>query len=148
MIYPMLEQKEKKEIKLPPERKDFPKPREGTWFIYAIECEDGSVYIGQTVDLANRWKQHSKGRGARWTRLHKPVQMFYYEEAHSFKEAWHREFDLKRHHRHTLKKILREQKEGKKPGPVKKKKAVPVKGKKKGSKPVKKRRSRSKTRIF
>jgi predicted GIY-YIG superfamily endonuclease len=99
----------------------FPPPRDNTWYVYAIECEDGSVYIGQTVNLANRWKQHFSGRGARWTRLHKPVQIFYYEEAHTYKEAWHKEFDLKKHHRHMLKRILRDQKEGPKKKPVKKK---------------------------
>lgn len=92
----------------------YPPPQEGKWFIYAMECEDGSVYIGQTVNLANRWKQHSSGRGARWTRLHKPVQIFYYEEALSYKEAWHRERDLKKHHRRWLKGVLKRQKESEK----------------------------------
>lgn len=92
----------------------YPPPTEGKWFIYAMECDDGSVYIGQTVNLANRFKQHSAGRGARWTKLHKPVQIFYYEEACSFKEAWHRERDLKKHHRHWLKGVLKRQKESEK----------------------------------
>lgn len=104
---------------------NYPQPSEGKWFIYAIECEDGSVYIGQTVDMANRWKQHSSGRGARWTRLHKPVQIFYYEEASSYKEAWHRERDLKKHHRGWLKGVLKRQKASElKKSPASKKKKV------------------------
>ena len=104
----------------------YPPPSEGKWFIYAIECEDGSVYIGQTVDLANRWKRHASGHGARWTRMHKPVQIFYYEEAASYKEAWHRERDLKKHHRTWLKGVLKRQKaeemkRGPAPKPKKKK---------------------------
>jgi putative endonuclease len=105
----------------------FPPPKDNTWYIYAIECEDGSVYIGLTVHMENRWKRHLSGRGARWTKLHKPVRFFYYEEAGSFKEAWHKERDLKKHHRHWLKRLLRDQKEGKEIKPPKKKRTVPKK---------------------
>jgi putative endonuclease len=46
-----------------------------TWFVYLIECVDGSLYTGITVDLASRFKAHRDGRGARYMRLHPPLRM-------------------------------------------------------------------------
>lgn len=46
-----------------------------TWFVYLIECTDGCVYTGITVDLESRFKAHQQGRGARYMRLHAPLRM-------------------------------------------------------------------------
>lgn len=46
-----------------------------TWFVYLIECVDGSLYTGITVDLASRFEAHREGRGARYMRLHPPLRM-------------------------------------------------------------------------
>jgi len=46
-----------------------------TWFVYLIECTDGSLYTGITVDLASRFKAHLEGRGARCMRMHPPLRM-------------------------------------------------------------------------
>jgi len=50
--------------------------------IYVLECEDGNVYVGKTTKGIKRLKQHIKGRGAEWTKLHKPTKvMEYYTDA-------------------------------------------------------------------
>ena len=46
-----------------------------TWFVYIIECRDGSLYIGITVDLVARFEAHRAGRGARYLRAHPPSRM-------------------------------------------------------------------------
>jgi putative endonuclease len=46
-----------------------------TWFVYLIECVDGSLYTGITVDLSSRFEAHRDGRGARYMRLHPPLRM-------------------------------------------------------------------------
>lgn len=43
------------------------------WFVYLLECADGSVYTGITTDVARRFEQHRAGTGARYTRSRKPV---------------------------------------------------------------------------
>ncbi|MBN3725483.1 GIY-YIG nuclease family protein [Burkholderia sp. Ac-20379] len=43
-----------------------------SWFLYLIECEDGSVYTGITTDVDARFAQHANGTGARYTRARKP----------------------------------------------------------------------------
>jgi len=73
----------------------LPAPRPGVFFVYAIECENGSYYIGQTDNLPERWQRHISGRGAEWTKKHKPVRIAYYEEFDTREEALAREKELK-----------------------------------------------------
>ncbi len=34
------------------------------WFLYMIECVDGSIYTGIAVDVAGRYAAHCAGTGA------------------------------------------------------------------------------------
>ncbi|WP_017844105.1 GIY-YIG nuclease family protein [Burkholderia pseudomallei] len=43
-----------------------------SWYLYLIECADGSVYTGITTDVAARFDKHAQGAGARYTRARKP----------------------------------------------------------------------------
>ena len=45
-----------------------PKP----WYVYVLECMDGSLYTGIAVDVERRFALHSAGKGARYTRSHPP----------------------------------------------------------------------------
>jgi putative endonuclease len=45
------------------------------WFLYLIECRDGSVYTGITVSVAARYAAHARGQGARYTRSHPPLRL-------------------------------------------------------------------------
>ncbi|MDQ9169607.1 GIY-YIG nuclease family protein [Oxalobacteraceae bacterium R-40] len=42
------------------------------WYLYMIECDDGSVYTGIAVDVASRFLAHASGKGAKYTRSHRP----------------------------------------------------------------------------
>ncbi|GAA5786365.1 GIY-YIG nuclease family protein [Chitiniphilus shinanonensis] len=46
-----------------------------SWFLYVIECRDGSLYTGVATDVARRWAEHASGRGARYTRAHPPLRL-------------------------------------------------------------------------
>lgn len=61
-------------------------PSNKTWFVYLIECTDGCLYTGITVDLAARFAAHREGRGARFMRLHPPLRMLA-AEAHPDRAA-------------------------------------------------------------
>ena len=55
--------------------------------IYVLELEDGNVYVGKTNRGKERLVQHIKGRGAEWTKLHKPKRvMAYYQGAKDSEE--------------------------------------------------------------
>jgi putative endonuclease len=45
------------------------------WFLYLLECSDGSVYTGIAVDVQARFDKHASGMGARYTRSRKPVRV-------------------------------------------------------------------------
>lgn len=45
------------------------------WYLYLIECRDGSFYAGITNNLIARYEAHAAGRGARYTRAHPPLRL-------------------------------------------------------------------------
>jgi putative endonuclease len=45
------------------------------WFLYLIECEDGSLYTGIALDPEARFALHLAGKGARYTRSHPPRRL-------------------------------------------------------------------------
>jgi putative endonuclease len=45
------------------------------WFVYLIECRDGSLYTGVAVDVDRRYAEHAAGKGARYTRAHPPQRL-------------------------------------------------------------------------
>ena len=46
-----------------------------SWFVYVIECRDGSLYTGIAIDVAKRYALHIAGKGARYTRSHLPARV-------------------------------------------------------------------------
>ncbi len=48
-------------------------PSDHSWYLYLLECADGSLYTGITTDVARRFAQHQAGTGARYTRSRKPI---------------------------------------------------------------------------
>ncbi len=45
------------------------------WYLYMVECRDGSIYTGIALDVATRFAQHLAGKGARYTRAHPPLRI-------------------------------------------------------------------------
>jgi len=39
---------------------------EKQWFIYILECQDGSFYTGVTNNLDKRMEMHAKGKGSKY----------------------------------------------------------------------------------
>ena len=46
-----------------------------TWCLYVLECADGSYYCGITNDITRRVAQHNTGKGAKYTRSRRPVEL-------------------------------------------------------------------------
>ncbi len=76
--------------------------------VYIILCEDGSFYTGHTRQLDLRMKRHMDGKGAGYTRMHKPVKFVYAEEFSSRSQAMNREREIKKMN-HTQKLALTKQ---------------------------------------
>ena len=45
------------------------------WVVYLIRCSDESLYCGTTNNLKNRLAAHNSGRGAKYTRSRRPVEL-------------------------------------------------------------------------
>ncbi len=66
------------------------------YYVYVILCDDGSFYTGYTKNVKSRLHLHMNGKGARYTRMHKPKELVYTEQFESRAEAMRREKRLKR----------------------------------------------------
>jgi len=80
---------------VPQDPNDLPAPRPGKYFIYVLECSNGSHYIGHTENIEKRWCDHAGGRGADWTRKYPPIALVHWEEYNSRADAAKREKELK-----------------------------------------------------
>ena len=49
--------------------------RNKMWFVYLLECCDGTYYCGITTDLDRRVSEHNRGKGAKYTRGRSPVKL-------------------------------------------------------------------------
>jgi putative endonuclease len=65
------------------------------YFCYIIECADGTLYTGITKDPERRLREHELGRGARYTRSRRPLQLAYIEQQPDLKTAMQRERAIK-----------------------------------------------------
>ena len=65
------------------------------WFLYILECNDGSLYTGITKDIKRRLKEHSDGRASRFTRTRRPVKLLYHEPCAGRTKALVRECRVK-----------------------------------------------------
>jgi putative endonuclease len=64
--------------------------------VYILLCTDGSFYTGYTKDLDARTKMHQNGNGAKYTKVHKPQKLAYFELFGSRSEAMKREREIKK----------------------------------------------------
>jgi putative endonuclease len=66
------------------------------WFVYLIECRDGSIYTGIAVDVNARYAAHVSGKGARYTRSHPPRRLLAAIEYADRSAASKAEYQIKR----------------------------------------------------
>ena len=68
-----------------------------TYFVYILECADGTLYTGIADDVSRRVREHNgEGRvGAKYTRTRQPVVLRYQEECEDRSAALKREYALK-----------------------------------------------------
>ena len=66
------------------------------WFVYFIECRNGSIYTGATTDVDRRYHQNAAGKGARYLRMHPPVRLLGFIEVETKSAALSAELRFKR----------------------------------------------------
>ena len=71
--------------------------RNTMYFVYICECKDKTLYTGITTDIQRRIKEHNESpKGAKYTRLRRPVKLVYSEECVDRSSASKREYAIKK----------------------------------------------------
>ncbi|AKF24844.1 endonuclease [Sulfurovum lithotrophicum] len=67
------------------------------YFVYMLECADGTLYTGIATDLDRRLEEHNHSpKGAKYTRTRRPVKLVYTEEYSDRSSASRREYEIKK----------------------------------------------------
>ena len=74
------------------------------YYVYMVQCADSSLYTGITTELERRVKEHNESKkGAKYTKVRRPVYLVYSEKHPDRSTASKREYEIK-------KKMSREEK--------------------------------------
>ena len=69
---------------------------EKNWAVYLVRCSDNSLYCGITNDIKNRLIDHNSGKGAKYTRSRRPVELVGVVPKMTKSEALKLEYRIKR----------------------------------------------------
>ena len=65
------------------------------WWLYLLACADGRTYAGIALDVAARFRLHSSGKAAKFTRANRPLRVLGAQPFASRSEASQAEYALK-----------------------------------------------------
>ncbi len=67
------------------------------WYVYVVECADGMLYTGTTINLKRRVHEHNYDNkfGSRFVRVRRPVRLIYSEVVTTRSDALKREIEIK-----------------------------------------------------
>jgi len=77
------------------------------WYVYILQCADGTLYTGITTDVNRRLNEHNSGKGAKYTRTRLPVMIVAVSEAGSRSEASKEEYRIKQLTREQKLKLIK-----------------------------------------
>lgn len=81
----------------------------GEWYVYIVECSDGTLYTGATTDVSRRVRHHNHPTaGAKYTRTRQPVRLVYSEQRGGKPDALKRERAIKKLSRSEKQKLIAE----------------------------------------
>ena len=68
-----------------------------SYFVYILECADKTLYTGITKDVQKRLNKHNESdKGAKYTRVRRPVKLVYTEDSADRSTASKREYAIKK----------------------------------------------------
>ena len=67
------------------------------WYVYIVECCDGTLYTGITTDVIRREEEHnSSDKWAKFTKMRRPVKIVFTHEANDRSHASKYEHAIKK----------------------------------------------------
>ena len=68
-----------------------------SYFVYIVKCSDDTLYTGITTDVKRRVEEHNgSDKGAKYTKLRRPVTLVYSETSEDRSSASKREYLIKK----------------------------------------------------
>lgn len=65
------------------------------YYLYILQTQDNTLYCGIARDVQKRFQEHLSGKGAKYTRAHKPVKIVYTRKFENRSEAQKEEYRIK-----------------------------------------------------
>lgn len=65
------------------------------YYVYILKTIDDTLYCGIALDILKRFKEHSKGKGAKYTKSHKPEKIVYADVFEDKSQAAKEEYRIK-----------------------------------------------------
>ena len=78
------------------------------YYTYIILTKDNTLYCGYTDDLEKRFEAHLSGKGAKYTKVHKPERIVYSKAFETKSEAMKEEYRIKKLSRSEKLELLKE----------------------------------------
>ena len=79
-----------------------------SYFVYILECSDKTLYTGIATDVQRRLDEHNNSdKGAKYTKIRRPLKLVYSEEAENRSSASKREYEIKKLSREKKLEIIR-----------------------------------------
>jgi len=66
------------------------------WVVYLVQCSDKSLYCGISNDFESRLIEHNSGKGAKYTRSRRPVELIAVSPEMTKSEALKLEYRIKK----------------------------------------------------
>ena len=85
------------------------------YFVYILECEDGSLYTGITTDVERRFKEHKNRDGGHYTSSRKVIRIAFTEEHPDRSSATKREMEIKSWPRERKQELIHSSQGSRKP---------------------------------
>lgn len=76
------------------------------WFVYILECQDKTFYIGVTLDVVKRFNEHNTTSICKYTRTRKPLKLVYQEKCLDHRVARNRELEFKEFNREEMQDLI------------------------------------------
>lgn len=75
-------------------------------YVYIVRCSDQTLYTGWTNNLEKRIEAHNAGKGAKYTKARKPVELVYFETFEYKSDTLKREYQIKQLKRSEKEKLI------------------------------------------
>lgn len=75
-------------------------------YVYIVRCSDQTLYTGWTNHLEKRIEAHNAGKGAKYTKARRPVELVYFETFEHKRDSLKREYQIKQLKKSEKEKLI------------------------------------------